>query len=45
MVSIQRIAGCLWKFGLSWQMVPVVMNAMLKLKKLDIATLQEAHDG
>jgi predicted 3-demethylubiquinone-9 3-methyltransferase (glyoxalase superfamily) len=45
MASFQKIAGCLWKFGPSWQMVPVVMNAMLKLKKLDIAALQEAHDG
>jgi len=55
---------CGWlkdKFGLSWQVVPTVMNdlvggpdpegskramaAMLKMKKLDIQTLQDAYDG
>ena len=55
---------CGWlkdKFGLSWQIVPTVldkllqdedsekadraMKAMLQMKKLDIAKLQEAHDG
>ena len=55
---------CGWlkdKFGLSWQVVPTVLNklildpdrkkanrameAMLKMVKLDIATLQEAFDG
>lgn len=42
------------KYGLSWQIVPKNlgdlinnehgMQAMLKMKKLDIATLQSAHD-
>ncbi|HEX6124680.1 MAG TPA: VOC family protein [Pyrinomonadaceae bacterium] len=55
---------CGWlkdKFGLSWQVVPRVMNkliggpdadgskrameAMLKMKKLDIQKLQDAYDG
>ena len=55
---------CGWlkdRFGLSWQVVPTVldkllqdedsekadraMKAMLQMKKLDIAKLQEAHDG
>ena len=55
---------CGWlkdRFGLSWQIVPTVldkllqdedsekadraMKAMLQMKKLDIAKLQEAHDG
>jgi len=55
---------CGWlkdKFGLSWQVVPVVliemladkdaakakrvMNAMLQMDKIDIATLQKAYDG
>ncbi len=55
---------CGWlkdKYGLSWQIVPSVMGAligdpdpekagratqaMLKMKKLDIAALQKAHDG
>ena len=55
---------CGWvkdKYGLSWQIVPTVldrmiqdpdrakadraMQAMLKMKKLDIAALQEAFDG
>jgi predicted 3-demethylubiquinone-9 3-methyltransferase (glyoxalase superfamily) len=49
------------KFGVSWQIVPMVlgellsdpdpvkservMKAMLAMKKLDIATLRQAHDG
>jgi predicted 3-demethylubiquinone-9 3-methyltransferase (glyoxalase superfamily) len=55
---------CGWlkdKYGLSWQIVPKVLNelldtgdadaarrtmeAMLKMQKLDVATLQAAHDG
>ena len=55
---------CGWlkdKFGLSWQVVPTVLNdlvggpdpasakrameAMLKMKKLNIQTLQDAYDG
>ena len=55
---------CGWlkdKFGLSWQVVPTVMNdlaggpdpagskrameAMFKMKKLDIQKLQDAYDG
>jgi len=59
-----RAQRCGWlkdKFGLTWQVVPKqldalmadkdkaaagrTMNAMLKMKKLDIAALQAAHDG
>lgn len=55
---------CGWlkdKFGVSWQVVPSVMNkllggpdpagakrameAMLKMRKLDIKTMQDAYDG
>ena len=54
---------CGWlkdRFGLSWQIVPTIMNdlvaensagservmdAMLKMKKIDIAELQRAHAG
>ena len=55
---------CGWlkdKYGLSWQVVPKVLNelcndpdkeksnrtfeAMLRMRKLDIAALQRAHDG
>ncbi|MDF2454986.1 MAG: 3-demethylubiquinone-9 3-methyltransferase [Cytophagaceae bacterium] len=60
----QKAQECGWlkdKYGLSWQVVPVlldemiadpdqekadrVMAAMLKMKKLDIATLQKAYKG
>jgi len=60
----ERAQQCGWlkdKYGLSWQIVPKmmdelfsdgdaakasrVMNAMLKMKKLDIAALQTAYKG
>ncbi len=59
-----RAQVCGWlkdKYGLSWQVVPTVLNdmildpdqnkanramaAMLKMKKLDIATLEKAYNG
>lgn len=57
----QQCGWCKDKFGISWQVVPKVlddmianedkekagrvMNAMLQMKKLDIAKLQEAFNG
>lgn len=60
----EKAQQCGWlkdQFGLSWQVVPVllpkllsdtnpkkagaVMNAMLKMKKIDSAVLQEAYDN
>jgi len=57
-------SACGWlkdKFGLSWQITPIVlidmlhdkdperaervMNAMLQMKKIDIAKLKAAYDG
>jgi predicted 3-demethylubiquinone-9 3-methyltransferase (glyoxalase superfamily) len=60
----EKSQQCGWlkdKFGLSWQVVPVVlpemltdpdkqkagrvMNAMLKMKKMDIGALKQAYNG
>lgn len=62
MVTTQRINPCLKdRYGLSWQIVPNIMDevvkdeqsagaqrameAMLTMKKLNIAELRRAHDG
>lgn len=59
-VAAQQCGWLKDKFGLSWQIVPIViiklmtdkdvaksgrvMNALMKMKKIDIAKLQEAYD-
>jgi predicted 3-demethylubiquinone-9 3-methyltransferase (glyoxalase superfamily) len=59
--NAQQCGWCKDKFGVSWQVVPTilddmianpdkekagrVMNAMLEMKKLDIAKLEEAFNG
>lgn len=39
---------CGWpkdKYGLSWQIVPAMMQALMGMVKLDIAKLQTAYDN